>query len=307
MIYAVLKTNHTLSIYSLFSIIIFFIALFFCFFILGLYKNDVFFGFLGFKNYISNERRLLRSVVIILIAAVISGAFLSSNKALIKLSLKPGPAPEINNQIQELPQYAPSEYRELAETFEEMYADKKNIIPDWVFELIYGIIKWSLIAVLVTGVIIFFFKPFFTAHWKQFWKEGRFIRFLKHIFEEFKEFLRYAFTRTNLDESYAAVSDEGKKFGEGIKDFLKRAGRSKEKNAEIDRLTKYFMRLIDWGQLHEIKYRPNLAPAEYTDLINSDAAKLAGSLFEKALYDKNVLTAEEEKQFVEAVEAVICG
>ena len=90
-------------------------------------------------------------------------------------------------------------------------------------------------------------------------------------------------------------------------DFLKKAKRSKEKTAEIDRLTKHFMRLIDWGQAHNIKYRDNLAPAEYTALINSPEAALAGILFEKALYDKNVLTASEEKDFVDAVKTIISG
>ena len=89
-------------------------------------------------------------------------------------------------------------------------------------------------------------------------------------------------------------------------DFLKKAKRSKEKTAEIDRLTKQFMRLIDWGEAQKIHYRPNLAPAEYTALIGSQKAEIAGQLFEKALYDKNVLTAEEEKSFIEAIEAIIC-
>lgn len=307
LIYMFLKTNHVLSLFSLITIVLFFIALFFCFFILGQYKNDIFFGFLGFRNSVSKKRRLFRSVFLILGAAVIFAVFFSSNKAIIKISFKPAPAPTTVNQVQELPKYSQMDFQMLSGTFEEMYADKKNVIPDWVFELIYGIIKWALISVLVIGVIMFFFKPFFTAHWKQFWVEGRLIQFLKHIFEELKEFLRYAFTRSNPEDSYAAVSAEGKKFGEGIKDFLKKAGRSKEKNEEIDRLTKHFMRLIDWGESQGIKYSQTLAPAEYTQLINTNSAKLSGELFEKALYDKNVLTAQEEKDFVEAVKEIICG
>ena len=69
------------------------------------------------------------------------------------------------------------------------------------------------------------------------------------------------------------------------------------------------MRLIDWGEAHKIKYYPNLAPAEYTALIENQykiiETKKAGLLFEKALYDKNVLTAEEEKAFIEAVRKII--
>ena len=67
------------------------------------------------------------------------------------------------------------------------------------------------------------------------------------------------------------------------------------------------MKIIDWGQSKGIKYKTNLAPAEYTALINTETAKLAGQLFEKALYDKNILSAEEEKAFIEAVKEIICG
>ena len=81
-------------------------------------------------------------------------------------------------------------------------------------------------------------------------------------------------------------------------------------------LTKQFMKLIDWGEANKIKYRPNLAPAEYTDLIVQNvvtdekkaAANNSGHLFEKALYDKNVLSSEEEKLFVESIKKVLqCG
>ena len=99
------------------------------------------------------------------------------------------------------------------------------------------------------------------------------------------------------------------------------------------------MRLIDWGAAHKILYKPYLAPAEYTTLIAEhfaenekiaentksvkiaetsgnvvpasqmngpfQAAKLAGQLFEKALYDKNVLTAQEEKDFISSIEAIV--
>jgi len=69
------------------------------------------------------------------------------------------------------------------------------------------------------------------------------------------------------------------------------------------------MRLIDWGEAHKIKYLTNLAPAEYTSLIEKEykipEAKKAGLLFEKALYDKNILSGEEEKAFIEAVKKII--
>ena len=73
------------------------------------------------------------------------------------------------------------------------------------------------------------------------------------------------------------------------------------------------MKLIDWGEAKGINYKQNLAPAEYTALIkekfetdeNKAAANNAGQLFEKALYDKNVLTSQEETLFVESINKLI--
>ena len=196
------------------------------------------------------------------------------------------------------------QYTQIPENLQEFYQEDSKF-PAWIFDLIFDVIKWAAIIALLSGLILFFFKPFFSSHFREFWAEGRLIKFLKHIFREIKEFLRYAFSKSLPAQPYATV--ESKKFGEGIRDFLKRAGRSKEKNEEIDRLTKHFMKLIDWGQSKGIKYKSNLAPAEYTAMINTETANLAGQLFEKALYDKNVLTAQEEKAFIEAIKEIICG
>ena len=299
-IYVFLRSGHSLTLFSLIFILLFFAGDFFNFFMIGLFRNDVFFGFLGFRNYINNKKRLLRSVLVILGAACIFGLFFSSNNALIRITVGMMPAPLVSEQHTEIGQYEPMEFYNPAEDLAKLFPEKKRIIPEWFWDLLFGIIKWAAISALCLGVIIFLLKPFFSAHWKEFWKEGRLFKFLKSVFRDIREFIRSIFTRSAPDQPYATVQSQ--KFGEGIKDFLKKAGRSKEKNAEIDRLTKHFMKLIDWGQAHEIKYSQNLAPAEYTALFKNESADLAGKLFEKALYDKNILTAEEEKQFIECVQ-----
>ncbi len=302
-ILAVMKAGYSLSLFSLIFIMIFFAGDFFNFFMLGLFRNDVFLGFLGFRNYINNKRRLLRSVFVILGAACIFGGLLSSNKAFIKISFGYMPAPVVNEQHAEMGQYEPVDFYNPAEDFAKLFPETKRIIPEWFWDLLFGIIKWAAISALSIGVIIFLLKPFFSAHWKIFWKEGRLFKFLKNVFSDIRDFLRSIFTRNTTEQPYSTIQSQ--KFGEGIKDFMKKAGRSKEKNAEIDRLTKHFMKLIDWGEAHKIQYLQNFAPAEYTALFNNETANLAGILFEKALYDKNVLTAEEEKQFIEAVEKIL--
>ncbi len=311
-IFAILKSGYGVSIFALCLVLSFFLGLTSIFFLMGLFRNDVFFGFLGFRDYIQNKGLLLRSVFVIVLAACLFGAVISSNNALIRITYEERPASEIKYEMPEINSNTVNGASDIREILEEMYPDD-NRFPDWIIDLIFKIIKWAAITALSGCVIVFFFKPFFSAHWKQFWKEGKLLFFLQNIWKQIKDFFRYVFTKKAAQESYSSV--QSRKFGEGIKDFLKKAGRSKEKNAEIDRLTKHFMRLIDWGQAHNIQYRPNLAPAEYTDLLVQSlqteelkkAAKSAGLLFEKALYDKEILSASEEKDFVSAVKTVIAG
>lgn len=305
--FTVLKTGHKISFTAICFVMIFLISEFFIFFISGIYKNDVFFGFLGIRNFLTDKRRLLRSVLLILCGAFIFALFISSDNALIKIRMRNRPASQAtirtipNGNIEE--PLRPNPFEDL----EKILPLKKSKIPEWVFDLIYGIISWGAVAALSICVIIFFLKPFFSAHWKQYWKEGRFLKYLRHILSEIKAFFNFRFKKDYSKIPYSSV--QGQIFGQEIKNFLKKAGRSKEKNEEIDRLTKYFMRLIDWGEAHKISYKTNLAPAEYTSLIenqfNMPEAKKAGLLFEKALYDKNVLTADEERAFVEAVKKII--
>ena len=303
----ILKSGRQINFIAVIFMLLFMLGEFFHFFLTGIYKNDVFFGFLGFRDFITDKRSLLNSVLVILGAAVIFGFFVSSDNAIINLSVKERPvtatATTENPNIQIEDPFMKNPFEDL----DKIVPFKKSRIPDWVFDLIYGIISWGFVGALCIGVIIFFLKPFFSAHWKQYWKEGRLIKYLRQIFSDIKEFFKFRFIRSGAQIPYATV--ESKKFGEGIKDYLKKAGRSKEKNAEIDRLTKHFMHLIDWGEAHKINYRTNLAPAEYTALIENQfkisEAKKTGLLFEKALYDKNVLTAEEEKAFIEAVQKII--
>ena len=305
-----LKSGHKVTFFSLAMIFFFFLGEFLIFFMMGLFKNDVFFGFLGFKDYIQNKRRLFKSALVIFLAAGIFALVISSNNALIKITIKERPLPEVKYEAQTQQPYVQSGDLDIREMLEAMYPDDGKF-PAWIWDVIFGIIKWAAIIALVTGLIRFFFQPFFSAHWKSFWKEGRLIKILRHIFKEIKDFFKYAFTKAVPDKPYSSV--ESRSFQKSMMDFLKRTKRSKEKSAEIDRLTKHFMKLIDWGEAHDIKYRTNLAPAEYTALIFQNSktveikaeVKTAGLLFEKALYDKEILTSEEEKQFIEAIEKVL--
>lgn len=285
-----------------FFVIIFYLSVYLCYFTIGLFRNDVFYAFLGFKNYVKNKKRLLRSILIIFMISCSAGAVISSDNPIIKISY----VEEFKDKTEQKYNKPRNETIAVEPVFENSLDEYlgKDSKPSWIVEVIFEIIKYAFIVLLSIAGIVFFIKPFFTNHWKVFWKEGRLIKFLHEIWIDIKTFIRYMFTKSpDPEEHYSTV--KSRKFQESMMDFLKKAKRSKEKEAEIDRLTKHFMRLIDWGEAHNIKYRANLAPAEYTSLINTESSAIAGMLFEKALYDKNVLSPEEEARFIESIKSII--
>ena len=283
-------------------VMIFYLSLLLCCFMLGIFKNDIYYAFLGFKNYVQNGRKLFGAILLIAAISGTAGALLSSENAIIKIEYiqEYKEAHEADVKTPEIPDSS-FDLDFVNDLHEKLGRDEKS---SWIVELIGEIIKWLIIFVFAGLGLVFFIRPFFSKHFRIFWKEGHLLKFLHDLWQEVKEFFRYIFSKdSKVSDSYSTV--QGKKFHDSMMDFLKKAKRSKEKVAEIDRLTKVFMKLIDWGEAHEIKYSVNLAPAEYTSLFKSENASLAGSLFEKALYDKNVLTAQEEKAFIDAINMVM--
>ena len=291
-------------------VVVFYLSIMLCYFTLGLFRNDVFYAFLGFKDYLADQKRLLRSVLLIFLISMGLGLLISSNKPLIKINyfLK-----EYTEQLEDEKFATPKEdfnFTPLPEIdLEEAFG--KDSKPNWIVEFIFQLIKYGAIVFIGGSVIYFLFKPFFTKHWRVFWSEGKIIKFMLNLWDDIKTFFRYIFSKGNPNQPYSTV--QSRKFHDSMMDFLKKAKRSKEKESEIDRLTKHFMKLIDWGEANGIKYKQNLAPAEYTALIaekagtdeKKKAADNSGQLFEMALYDKNVLSAEEEALFVECINTLI--
>ena len=302
----------TFNIFIDLLVIIFYLSIMLCYFTLGLFKNDVFYAFLGFKDYVADKKRLLRSVFLIFLIAAGLAVFISSNKPLITINWFMS---EYSEELNDAKSVQKQDFNFM--TLPEMNLEQdfgSDARPNIIIELIFEFIKYAAIFALGAGLLYFFLKPFFTKHFRIFWTEGKLITFFRDVWEDIKNFFKIIFSKDNSPQAYATV--QSKSFQDSMMDFLKKAKRSKEKTAEIDRLTKQFMKLIDWGEANKIHYKANLAPAEYTDLIaqnvqtddNKAAARNAGQLFEKALYDKEVLSGEEEKLFEESIKQVLqCG
>ncbi len=146
-------------------------------------------------------------------------------------------------------------------------------------------------------------KPFTSESWKKFWNEGR----LKLFFSNFKQTLKHIFRNFfNLKTEKAIYAkSEYKSFMDSINDFIQKSKKSKEKKSELDRLSKYFIKLIECGEKNATPYKKSFGPYEYVCLLNNEDARKAGILFEKALYAKELLTKEEEKDFINNINSYL--
>ena len=186
-------------------IILFFICVLLDCFLLGIFKNDIFYGFLGFKNYITDAKKLLLSILIITLLSFGAGFFFSSNKAIIKISFS-----KTNYEIQNEKKFqdVPSLNSEL-----EMYplfldSFREEGKPNYVLRLIGKILKYAFISSLAILTLLFFFKPFFSQHFKDFWKHKKILKYLKTLWNEFIDFLRFTFTKNKKSSLYSTVQSK---------------------------------------------------------------------------------------------------
>lgn len=293
---------------------IFYVSVFLFFYVMKYFEKEAYFANIGFTQLIDDKKSYFKYVCAMFIFATLIGIVCSSNSALIKLKFNqtvtvkqndapPPPAPEMNIDY----------LNDVKTQLEKMYGNQG---PNPIVELILQILKWALIIFAAGSVLIFLIRPFLSTGWKNFWKEHKLYKFFNKLLQDIQELILFIFTGKKK-KVYATV--QAKKFREVVNDFLRKTNKSKEKKAELDRLTKLFMSLINWGEKHGIDYQKNMAPAEYTLLIenffinnkdeyNPESIKnvhTAGELFEKALYDKELLSVEEEKQYINAVTNII--
>ena len=301
-------------------IVIFYFCLFVSFWLLGFFNSESYYAFLGFNDISQNNAKIFKTGLLIFSLSLLFAFCFSSNKCLIDISKF---AQKIESQT-----YTPPANEEPPhiENYDLDFGDggdfgelKEAKEPSPVFEIIFKILKIALISAAIIFILFYLISPFFSDNWKKYWQERKFVKFLHKIFKDLKELFALLFFSKNADDdNYAKV--QSKTFKQAINDFLRRSKKSKEKKNEIDRLTRHFMLLIDWGSRREIKYTKNLAPAEYTEKIKKylqenplkeselspcETCDLIGKLFEKALYDKELLTKDLENSFFRAINDII--
>lgn len=295
--------------------LIFYFSLFIIFMMIGIFNTESYYAFLGFDSVVKNERKQYKLVSLIFIAGLLLALLFSSHHALINI-------PKISERTYELQktyQYQDSfNDEDLPRPDFEMFSipakDRKPSRLAGILKIIGKIAKIT--GICVAGIFLLFliFRPFFSAQWRAFLKEKRLYHFLLKIWGDFKVFVKALFTGKTADELYSTVG--ARTFSESIKEFIRGSKKSRAKKAELDRLTKQFMLLINWGSKRNVIYRKNLAPAEYTALLSVyftehseknyiKFCEKTGSLYEKALYDKTLLSPQEEQMFSESVDNIL--
>ncbi|MCR4735717.1 MAG: hypothetical protein K5829_12020 [Treponema sp.] len=294
--------------------IYFYTMLFITFILTGIYNREIYYAFLGFNTILKNPSKLFLISILILLISALAGISLSSNRAFIKikpLEFKENDSIKIENPKIFIPQL---EYQEVRpeESFSVRNIEEKDFSQLWHILDIAAKILMGLGGVfLITLLIIHLVK---NGSFRKLFKEGLLAKFFKKLLQDFKDFIKVLFKiKVEHEDDYSKI--QGELFKESVKSFLFKNKKSHAKRSEIDKLTRVFIALIDWGSRRKITYTENLAPAEYTNLIKEYFAKndrssffeyteTAGYLFEKALYDKELLSQEEEKNFRKAVKSI---
>lgn len=309
----IISVKYTLPV--ILCTLFFYFMLFIYLILIGIYDKEVFYAFLGFDSVLNNPRKMLKVAVIILAIAAFSATALSSNNALVKIRQI---EPKEKEEIVIANPYIPDTIPEVQAFHDDEINVYKSERPKKNYKLLWYILELTAKILFVFGilfiVILLIIQIVKSGSVKAFFKERIFEQFLKKLFSDIKELLKMLFRIDNSQkEKYASV--QSKTFKNAIQDFLKNSRKSRSKKNEIDRLTRLFISLIDWGSRRSVNYYVNMAPAEYTQKIHDylyandrnslcSFADTAGFLFEKALYAKENLSEQEENEFKKSVKSI---
>ena len=216
---------------------------------------------------------------------------------------------------------------------ERFTAEELTLAPPRELKTLSVDMLWKIIgiadAVIIAAILVFFLlSPLSSSAWKNFWKERKLIIYIKSFIRLLADFFKSIFSfRPEKKTLFNTVGAE--EFKQKVESFAMKAKKSKEKLAELDRLTQKFMLLISWGETNGIDYSKNLAPKEYTDKLKlhfsgaaaqeeasadtgaakpgvtgaelSECLDAAGEIFEKALYGQDVILSDEEQCLKESI------
>ena len=299
-----ISTDAHMSVFSTTLLIAFYVCAGAHFFLYTYYVREASYASNGFSNVFDFRLRTILTSIFIFAFCFCFGILISSNHSPLKLSyllyffrlFKPKDIqnPQLNAEI-ELDDYS-KRLRDI-QALQEAVSDRDTKGTDF-FAIACGLF-------FVTAIAWFFLKPFITRRFSVVLRGVSLKQIFLKFFTNLKKYIKQLFN-LRINKSLKNT-DNARRFMNEMEDLLKKSKKSKEKQAELDRLSRVFVKLIDWGEEHDIHYTKNLAPAEYTALFKNKNADIAGFLFEQALYAKEPLSKEQEDDFNKSVKAVICA
>lgn len=298
-----ISTGMALSLFSIITFIVFVICVYIHLFLYAHYVREAVFASDGFTNVFDFRLKIIFVCTLIFSVALVLGLLVSSNHSPLKLSYLIALFKLFKKDSPSNP--APAKQNSNPEIFSEPLFDTQMLNTDveqtdnkgaYIFTLI--------ISVVFAGTVLWFFiSPFIKHSFSKAFRNADLKTIFKKLITHIKEMFKNLFSKRI---KLPVINSEGsRRFGQDMEEFLKRSRKSREKKAELDRLTKQFMKIIDWGTSKGFEYSKNLAPAEYTQKLNKASAVQAGNIFEKALYDKECLLKQEEELFIEMVNQTV--
>ena len=299
--------------------------------IYAVYKKEAEIASSGFAYGFKKRKTVAVTITVLTLICLLSGVSLSPGGPIIK--------PEY---LVQLLNYAAGHTRlppalhstvDTGSAVERFTAEELKLAPPREMKTLSLDLLWKIIgaadAVIIAAILIFFLlSPLSSSAWQDFWKERKLLFYIKSFFRLLADFFKGIFSfRPERKTLFNTVGAE--EFKQEIESFAMKAKKSKEKLAELDRLTQKFMLLISWGETNGIEYSKNLAPKEYTDKLKlhfssaeaqeeatadtgaakpgvtgaelSECLDAAGEIFEKALYGQDVIQPDEEARFKESI------
>jgi len=279
--------------------------------LLSIYEREIYYAFLGFDKVFDLRTRIFYFSMVIVLICLLAGLLLSSNNQILKkeyfqwfFDLFKHKKSPIHFETTPPPPVLDVEVdAESAGNFQRVMQEKPNAIVKFIVE----VIQYSIIAGIIFWVFSFLLKPLFDKSLAIELGKHNFKKLMSEFFKKVREMFRELFGKKREFTPYATVGTQSFKFQ--MNDMLGKTKKSKEKKAELDRLTKEFIKMISWGEQKQIMYKKSQAPAEYTEVLfnqtHIDYLKKIGFLFEKALYSKDLLSKDEEKEYKDCIQKVL--
>ena len=285
----------------------------------SLTKEERFYAGQGLESVFDKSRDRFRFALVIIVISAVTAFFYAKPDALFTengqtpfyiaflawlIKLLGSRERKHSDLTLDIPEYKDAEPAAESDVFIPLEGVNENIDLSWITDII-KILSLIILAVLFLTAV---FGPFLKKDWKDFWKEKKLLKYLMMFFKSFKEFIKTLFFPVH-NEKPLVVSEAAGKLTHSLAEFA-HLKKSKEKKAEIGRLSKKYIELCVWGETAGSACTAATAPFEYaqqlymhTGWYKQELFTIA-ELFEKALFSASLISEEEEKEFYKLIENI---